>query len=212
VNVIQGRVAALCLSFMTELLIPSDPAEWKSIGSILGSDGITEIHITNLFLAHGIQPAIGGSRAYTILVPQVLAEHATQLLRKEAQTRDYYLWLAGEEVVQAPELREVAGRISIASLLENHNYSSETALGRLLRTDRLSQLAATYPYIFSLRSHQRRYLATPQAYSTGYDVRFELHTSARKQADGCMGWCQLLDDGRTVNFWGDVSQWHFNKN
>jgi hypothetical protein len=206
-----GRESAVPGLFMTELLIPSDPAEWQRIGSILGSDHITEVHIINLFLAHNIQPAIGGSRTYSIDVPQALAEQATQLLRKEAQRGDYYIWLAGEEVVPAPELREVARGISVASLLKNADYCSETALGRLLRTDRLSQLVAAYPYMSSLRSHERRYLATPKTHSTGYDVRFELHKSARKRADGCMGWCQLLDNGREVKFWGGVSEWQFGR-
>jgi hypothetical protein len=184
----------------------ADAADWKRIACIGGNDKITEVHITNLLLAHGIQAAIHGSRMYAIEVPSATAADAIQLLRSDTRNRDYHISFESGEVLEAPEPKEVVQGISVLSLLKRADYSSETALGLFLRADRISQLTAKYPYMFSLSLHERRYLATPHAHSTGWDVRFELHTSARGRADGCRGWCQLLDDGRKVHLFG-FNEW-----
>jgi hypothetical protein len=195
---------------MNGVLTSTDAADWKRIACILGNDRITEIHITNLLLAHGIQAAIHGSRAYAVDVPSATAAGAIQLLRSDARSRDYHISFGSDEVLEAPELKEVAHGISVLSLLKRSDYSSETALGRFLRADRISQLTVKYPYMFALCLRERRYLARPYGYSTGWDARFELHTSARRRADGCQGWCRILDDGREVHVFAS-NEWQYGK-
>lgn len=191
---------------MTGYLPTFDPEDVRCVGSIVGTDIITEIHVTNLLLYQGIWAAIEGSRTHAILVPSARAEEASQLLRADARRRDYYISFESGEVVDAPELKEVVHGVSVSSLLKRTDFAIDTALGRLLRSAEISPLTEKYLYMFSLCAHERRYLVKLNTYANGCDVRFELHRSARKRSDGCQGRCQLLDDGRGIEFHG-ASEW-----
>ena len=196
---------------MNGISTSTEAADWKRVACILGNDRITEIHISNLLVTHGIQPAIHGSRAYAVEVPSSRAAEAVQLLRSDARNLEYHISFGGDEVLEAPEPKEVVREISVSSLLKRADYSSETALGRFLRSGRISKLAMKYPYMFSLCAHERQYLVTPHTRSTGWDVTYELHNSPGKRSAGCRGWCQLLNGGKEIHFFG-AGEWQYENN
>jgi hypothetical protein len=191
---------------MTEVPTSAAPTDWERIGSILGNDRITGVHITNLLLAEGIGAAISGSRTYEILVPSGQGEKALQVLRSDARELEYCIWFGTDDKVEAPKLDRIIRRTSVSSTIQKPEFGAETALGRFLRSKDISQLTAKYPCITCLSVHERRYLAAPKAYSTGYDVEIELQKSLRERDDGYRGRYQVYEGGDKVAFLG-ANEW-----
>src|SRR5215471_4169253 len=126
---------------MSGVLKSTDEADWKRIACI-PLDRITDIHIANLLLAHGIQSVTPGSRVYAVEVPTDRAELATQLLRSDARNGAYQISFENGDMVETPKLRRVIRRTPVTSVLKRRAYSSQTALGRFLRSDQILALTA----------------------------------------------------------------------
>jgi len=192
----------LLLSLINRVVLAADLQDWKWIASISGNDKISEIHVTNLLLSHGIKSVVEGSVLYGISVPPANAEQASQLLRTDARKLGYGVWFGSNEVVKATEAKQVIAQSPVSSVLKKSEYGSGTALGRFLRSKDISQLTTKYPYVVILSVRERQYLATPKTYSTGYDVEIELKKSPGEQAFGYRGWYQVYDSGRRLEFLG----------
>ena len=63
--------------------------DWKVIADVVGCDRLTNIHVPNLLASKGIECVLQGSILYGVWVPKQHAETAIQLLREDAQKRDY---------------------------------------------------------------------------------------------------------------------------
>lgn len=172
--------------------------DWQAIAGISGTDSITRIHITNLLLSHDIESVSVGSIVYDVAVPSEKAEQAAKLLRTDAQKHDYSIVFGSNDVVRAAESKVLVSSNSVSSTLKKSEFASDTALGKFLRSKKIAELTAKYPYIISLSVHERQYLATPKAYSTGYDVEIELKKSPEDQAFGYRGSYQVYDGGGQV--------------
>jgi hypothetical protein len=192
----------LLLSLMSGVLAAADLEDWKGIALIGGLDRISEIHIHNLLRAHDIECTIEGSLVYGIAVPATKAEEASRILRKDCRDLRYAVWFGSNDVVRAAERKQIISRSSVSSVLKKSEYGNATALGRFLRSKDILGLTAKYPYIFSLSVQKRQYLATPKAYSTGYDVEIELQKSLGESVPSYRGRYQVYDDGRQVESLG----------
>jgi hypothetical protein len=196
-------VKTISLLLITSVVVATAaPTEWKTIAGVSGNDKITQIHITNLLLSHDIKSAMVGSVLYDVAVPSDKAEEAAKLLRIDAQKHDYWVLFGSNDVVRATECRTLVSRTSVSSTLKKPEFTSATALGKFLRSKKIAELTAKYPYIISLSIHERQYLATPKAYSTGYDVKIELKKSPEDQAFGYRGSYQVYDGGGQVECLG----------
>ncbi len=183
-----------------------DPAHWKHVGSISNGDEITHIHIANLLESRGIKFTMEGSVIDGIAVPPAKATEATKLLRKDATKLGYHIWFGSADFVNASAGTVRISRAAVAGVLVKSEYGDKTALGKFLRSTRVSELTAKYPYVVSLRVYERRYLSTPKAFSTGYDIEIELQESLLEAKEGYRGYYQVYDDGRGVKSLGS-SEW-----
>jgi hypothetical protein len=193
---------SMLLSLISGVLTAAEVQDWKWVACISGMDKISEIHIINLLQSHGIKSVIEGSLAYGISVPPTNAELASQVLRTNAAKLGYMVWFGSNDVIRAAEPRQLITRRPVSSALKEPAYGTGTALGRFLRSKDISQLTAKYPYVVALSAHERRYLATPHNYSTGYDVEIELRKSPTVEAFGYRGSYQVYDGGSRVVFLG----------
>ncbi len=191
---------------MAGTVATADVKEWKSIAGISGADRITQIHIRNLLLAHDIESTMEGSLIYDVSVPPAKGEQAIKLLRMDALKNGYYVCFGRNDVVRAAERKALISHTSVSSALERPQFSRETALGSFLRCKEIAVLTAKYPAIIWISVHERQYLATPNTYSTGYDVEIELQKSLQNQDDGYRGRYQVYDGGNGVRFLGS-NEW-----
>ncbi len=54
---------------MVGVVAAANVEDWKGIAGVSATDRISQIHITNLLLAHGIQSMMDGSVVYGVSVP-----------------------------------------------------------------------------------------------------------------------------------------------
>ena len=191
---------------MTGVAAVADMNDWTNIAGVSGTDRITQIHIRNLLLYHNIESGMEGSLMYDVSVPSAKAEEATKLLRADAPKTGYSIWFGSNDVVKATGPKAIINHVSVSAALQQPEFADSTALGKFLRSKELVKLPDKYPYIISLSVHERRYLATPQEYGTGYDIEITLQKSLREQDDGYHGYYQVYGDGQNVGFLGS-NEW-----
>ena len=200
-------VASGCsTSHRSAIVAGDDNREWKGIAAISGTDSISKIHITNLLLSHEIKSQIYGSLMYGVSVPAANAEEASKLLRADAHKLGYFVMFKRNDVVKAAPLIARVSRSEVEAVLKKPEYSSDTDLGRFLRSEDIAKVIARYSYVVSLSVHERQYLATPKTFKTGYDVRLELQKSFRQNDAGYSGHYQVYEDGGRVSCLGS-SEW-----
>ena len=196
----------LPLLFLMTIAGAGNAEEWKSVAAVSGVDAISQIHVRNLLLTHGIESRMGGSVVYGIEVPSAKGAEAAKLLRTDAQLRRYYIFFAKNDVIQPREYKERVTRSAVAAVLKQPDYPPTSALGRFLRSEQIQKLTAKYPYIASLKVYERAYLGAPHLLRTGYDVELDLQDALERRVRGYSGNYQIYDDGNTVNVLGH-SEW-----
>ena len=206
-NIITVGLACLLLGCSNvESTFAPNSDDWTGIAGISSNDVMSCIHITNFLGSNDIDSLIEGSLIYGISVPSAKASAAKDLLRADALMQGYRVQFDRSDMVNAAKLNPLVSRLDVASALKMEELGSETALGRFIRSEKLSSLTEKYPYVVLLAVHERKYLATPTTFSTGYDLEIELRTSLQDSADGYRGRFQVYDGGSEVKSLGS-NEW-----
>ncbi len=175
--------------------------DWKVIADVVGCDRLTNIHVPNLLASKGIDCVLQGSIFYGVWVPKQHAATAIQVLREDAQKRDYAIWFDAkhkEEVFKATTPKKISC-LPVSQLSARPEFAEDKPLGRWLRNADLSAKLRDYPFVESLEIYEREYLATQDKPEIGYDIEIELRPRAGDKSSGFLGRYQVWRRDRELN-------------
>ncbi len=175
--------------------------EWDEIGfaGSISMDDVTQIHVCNLLLSHGIRSRIWGGFRWTVEVPAPKKSETVRLLREDAPKRGYDVWFGeNDEAGGKAEATSRLRRVALRDTLKEGDYLKNTALGRFFRSRKISALIAKYPFIEALDVAKRQYLVTPKTLSTAYDVTLRMRDTSGKRGTEYAGSFQVRDQGRKI--------------
>ncbi len=157
----------------------AEPQRTEPVGYIVGRDTMTHVHIENLLSQHGIIMTFNGGFIHSVDVPPDKKKEAIQILRHDAKKRGYSIEFSKSDKIDALNSKLKLKDIAFAQALKLPAYSMQTALGRFLRRNDITQLALKYPYIGSLEVSERKYLTAPKRLRTGYEIDLEVRNAPK---------------------------------
>jgi len=154
----------------------------------MGYDRITHIHVGNLLASKEIECSIQGSMIYRISVPKQKAEAAIQLLREDARKRGYWINFGTKEKLGYAKITpKKITCLPATQLMARPDFAADQPLGRWLHSTDLSAKLQVYPFVESLKTYEREYLATRDKTQIGYYIEVELHPKAGNDSKGFRG-------------------------
>ena len=201
-----------CASRPSEDLPVMDATEKYTCVAHIGClDRMTNDHICALLRSHGIDPLIEGSVVYGVSVAAEDAERAVGILRKDLNTRRYWIVLHeadGEHTYTIPDdmWEVVRPDVSYKDLLVTKGYDESMDIGILLRSRELKEDLRRFPCVVEIRMLKREYLDCEGELRTGHELMIELAESPERATAGKRLSFQVYDDGREIENLGS-SEW-----
>ena len=195
----------------------SRPMDERSCVAVVGGmDAITQVHLSSLLEAHGIDCFMGGSLLYEVSVPPAKRSEAVRVIMEDLRKRKYWTILGAPDAdgkyptfsVPESNWRTSEPKLKYADLVSSGDYAASTDLGALLRTREVMNETLAFRCVVRIKSLEREYMDSELEMQIGHEFIIELAVKLDEDIGGNNLRFQVWDNGKRICPLGAGEWWH----